>query len=158
MENTKNPEAELDNKAVSPDVTSDKDESVTLSKSDWEKVQQTIAKHERLLKKSEGQTVDKEIVNTIQEVAFNQKVNKLSSEANISPELAEQIYKFKSDFTKADLENPFIKNLIDSNKRKSRVAGNTPGTSFGSSDLPKDFSKLTRDEKIQNFRKVMGTR
>ena len=157
MENTNNPQAEVDNQAVLPNPA-ESQETVTISKDDWSKVQQTMAKHERLLKKVEGQTIDKEMVASVQELAFNQKVTKLSNEAEISSELAEQLFKLKADFNKTDLENPIFKNLIDANKRQARVSNNTPGGSFAGNDLPKDFSSMSRADKINNFRSIMGVK
>ena len=157
MDNT-NPGENLEKQVLQNDLTTEtsNDESVTVSKSDWEKLQQTLSKHERLLKKQEGQTIDKEMVASVAELAFNQKVNKLASEANIQSDLAEQLFKLKPDFNKTDLENPIFKNLIDANKRQARVNSNTPGSNTSSQQQVQDLSKMTRAEKIQNFRNIMG--
>lgn len=150
MDNTTNPEVELDNTTTTETPAENK---VFDEKDEIYSLKTKVAILERHLRKQSGNTVSKETLDQVEKLAQKQTIQEFAEENGISTVQAKELFSFKPDMRKEDLSSPFVKAALDGMKRQQRVQDNTPGSNHGSA-VQEDFFKLSREERIKAFSKL----
>jgi len=150
MDNTTNPEVELDNTTTTESSTVNEE---VREHDEVSALKAKVAILERHLKKTSGNTIDKETLEKVNKLAEKQTISEFAEENGISLSQAKELFAFKPDLRKEDLNTPIVKSFVENQRRTSRVENNTPGSNIGSSENT-DFWKMDRSERIKAFEKT----
>lgn len=96
-----------------------------------------------------------DIRGVVKELERAEMKRRFGYENNLSVEETDAIFKMKSNPTREDLDDPFIKGGLEAIRKSRRLAENTPSPSNNSSFMGKDFGKLSKEEKQQRYQEYM---
>lgn len=104
----------------------------------------------------EKKEVDEDIRTTVSQLALAEKKRQFGYEHGLSPEETDAIFRFNTNPTKDDLEQPFIKAGLEGLRSKKRVESATPSPSSKSLSVGgKSFSEMSSEERQKNWDKLV---
>lgn len=104
-------------------------------------------------------TDNKDILGKIELLEMAEKKRQFGYEHGLSPEQTDRVFRVNPNPSAEDLKDPFIQAGLNALKRKESLEKNIPETSAKTSAvLPKDFDKLSPQEKDAAYEKFMKER
>lgn len=148
---------------ITPEVPTDpQDDVITLSKSEFNKLNRKAFAYEATKKTPQSQTkdIDPEIVSRLSKIELIEAKRQFGFENQLSPEETDFVFKFSQGKpNKEILADPFVKSGLEGYRQSKRVSENTPGSSSrGFVQSSKGFAEMTDAERKQAFEEASKQR
>ena len=93
----------------------------------------------------------------IQEIKLGRKIDNFAEDNGLTKAQARKLFEINPNATAETLKDPIYKSIVDTVARIDRVNNATPGAGRASTVAGKSFKEMTRDERIANFSKIIGS-